>query len=103
MGLIKKWSVLLVAFLSIQGWLFGQQYTFIPYGVEQGLVQSQVFALEQDHKGYLWIGTLGGLSKFDGTQFTNYSTENGLLSNHISAIYRLKNNDLLEMRISIVR
>jgi len=77
--------------------LFGksQQYTFIPYGVESGLAQSQVFAIEQDKYGYLWIGTLGGLSRFDGTTFKNYSIESGLLSNHITSILRLKNSNLV--------
>ena len=72
-----------------------QQYTFIPYGVEAGLAQSQVFAIEQDKYGYLWIGTLGGLSRFDGTSFKNYSTENGLLSNHITSIIKLGNSNLV--------
>lgn len=72
-----------------------QQYTFIPYGVESGLAQSQVFAIEQDKYGYLWIGTLGGLSRFDGTTFNNYSTENGLLSNHITSILKLNNSNLV--------
>lgn len=63
-----------------------QQYNFIPYSIEDGLAQSQVRAMYQDQKGYLWIGTYGGISRFDGLHFTNYSTDDGLLYNQINAI-----------------
>lgn len=50
--------------------LFGQQYSFKNFGVQQGLGQSQVYAIEEDSLGYLWLGTRGGgLSKFDGEKF----------------------------------
>jgi ligand-binding sensor domain-containing protein/two-component sensor histidine kinase len=90
---IKKILFIICLLISLFG--KAQQYTFIPYGVESGLAQSQVFAIEQDKYGYLWIGTLGGLSRFDGTTFKNYSIENGLLSNHITSILRLKNSNLV--------
>ena len=57
--------------------IFGQTYYFKQYSVEQGLVQARVEAICQDKKGYLWIGTVGGLSRFDGSQFVNYSVNDG--------------------------
>jgi len=88
-----SFRLLLVSLLfSIQ--VFSQQYNFINYSVEQGLVQSQVSALCQDHKGYIWIGTLGGVSKFDGVNFQNFSTKDGLLNNQINAIYKDSKNRL---------
>ena len=33
---------------------------------EQSLVQNSVRSIIQDHCGFLWIGTLGGLHRFDG-------------------------------------
>lgn len=66
---------------------YSQQYNFINYSIEDGLAQSQVRAICQDNLGYLWIGTLGGLSKFDGTTFENYSTNDGLLDNQINSIF----------------
>ncbi|MGB0882570.1 MAG: ligand-binding sensor domain-containing protein [Vicingaceae bacterium] len=66
---------------------FSQQYNFINYSIEEGLAQSQIRAINQDKEGYLWIGTLGGLSKFDGINFENYSINEGLLHNQINAIY----------------
>lgn len=40
-------------------------------------------AMIEDTDGNLWIGTRTGLSKFDGTTFTNYTYENGALLDNI--------------------
>lgn len=64
----------------------GQKYSFIPYSTPEGLTQSQVSSIIQDKNGYLWIGTLGGLAKFNGGDFETFSSENGLLNNRISAL-----------------
>ena len=65
---------------------FGQQYSFIPFSVEEGLSQTQVFDICTDNQGNIWFGTAGGASRFDGKYFTNYSTENGLNDNLVSKI-----------------
>jgi ligand-binding sensor domain-containing protein/signal transduction histidine kinase len=39
---------------------------------EQGLSQISVFAILQDHLGFMWFGTLDGLNKYDGYQFSVY-------------------------------
>ncbi len=46
----------------------GHQYSmlFSSLPPEQSLVQNSVRAIVQDHDGFLWIGTLGGLHRFDG-------------------------------------
>ena len=74
-----------VLFISLS--THAQHYNFISYSIEDGLVQSQIRAISQDNDGYIWIGTLGGLSKFDGINFENFSTNDGLLNNQINAIY----------------
>jgi ligand-binding sensor domain-containing protein len=40
--------------------------------VEQGLSQSSGYAMLQDARGFVWIGTADGLNKYDGTSFTVY-------------------------------
>lgn len=57
------------------------------YALEDGLPQSQIHAMAQDYKGYLWLGTQGGgLAKFDGERFEVYNESNGLSSNYINAL-----------------
>jgi ligand-binding sensor domain-containing protein/signal transduction histidine kinase len=63
-----------------------QRFPFYNLGIEQGLIQSQATALAQDRVGHLWVGTLGGLSRYDGYSFTNYSVSDGLPSNTIHVL-----------------
>ncbi len=41
--------------------------------VTDGLPQSSVRAIAQDERGFLWVGTEAGLSRFDGYHFKDYS------------------------------
>lgn len=68
-----------------------QSYSFKSYSIAEGLAQTQVKAITEDNNGYLWIGTLGGLSRFNGSNFENFSSEDGLLNNRITALYYLEN------------
>ena len=63
-----------------------QKYSFQGYSTSEGLPQSQVNAICQDDEGYLWIGTLGGVAKFNGDKFKTYSSDDGLLNNRVSCI-----------------
>lgn len=49
------------------------EYPYKHYTVQDGLVQMQVQAIYQDSKGYLWLGTKTGISRFDGKNFKNYN------------------------------
>lgn len=66
--------------------LFAQNYSFIEYSNGLGLPQSQVQCITQDEQGYLWVGTLGGLAKFNGKRFTAFPMEQGLFNNRISSL-----------------
>ncbi len=65
---------------------FAQQYNFKNYSVESGLPYVQIFAMYQDHNGYLWSGGYGGASKFNGKTFQNFSPKNGLANHCVNAI-----------------
>jgi len=60
-----------------------QRFSFFNLKVENGLVQSQVTCLAQDKFGNLWMGSLGGLSRYDGKKIKNYTVSDGLYSNNI--------------------
>ena len=57
------YALLLQCLILIINPVQAQTTSFIYYGVEQGLSQSQVQDLAQDDDGNLWIGTLSGLTK----------------------------------------
>ncbi len=57
------------------------------YSTADGLPWNFITALSVDTNNILWIGTQNGLSKFDGTTFTNFAVQNsGLTANYISDI-----------------
>ncbi|MBI3511047.1 MAG: SpoIIE family protein phosphatase [Bacteroidetes bacterium] len=43
---------------------------FRHYTIEDGLSQNSVFGIVQDKQGFMWMGTLDGVSRFDGNHFT---------------------------------
>ncbi|WP_316818540.1 two-component regulator propeller domain-containing protein [Pedobacter nyackensis] len=74
---------------------FGQRYNFEQYDIQDGLIQSQVTAFVQDQQNRLWIATLGGLSCFDGNNFTNLGKTNGLNSNFLLSLTTNKQGSLI--------
>lgn len=70
---------LLIVFLNFS--LTAQEYSYKHYTVQDGLAQSQVMVLFQDSKGYIWAGTKGGVSRFDGISFQNFTKKDGLPDN----------------------
>lgn len=67
-----------------------QKFSFLSYSNSVGLPQSQVQAITQDYEGYLWVGTLGGLAKFNGKKFIPFPIEKGILNNRISCLKTVK-------------
>ena len=60
------------------------------FTTEQGLADDWVHTAMQDSKGFLWFGTEGGLSRFDGQRFFNFYEEknnpNSLSSNKVRGL-----------------
>lgn len=85
MSLLHKYffAVLTLLIVSRCNICSGQRFSFFNLKVENGLVQSQATCLTQDSFGNLWIGTLGGVSRYDGKKIRNYTVSDGLNSNTI--------------------
>lgn len=79
-----------IVFVAISAMGMAQDYSFITYSNGQGLPQSQVQCVTQDNDGYLWVGTLGGLAKFNGKTFTTFPLEQGLFNNRISCLQNIQ-------------
>jgi ligand-binding sensor domain-containing protein len=63
--------VLLFCFLTAGSIVAQKRYLFRTYTVKDGLVSNTVYSINQDRRGYLWISTGGGISRFDGSRFDN--------------------------------
>ena len=96
-------KILLCLIISLSVYLYGYailpiQFHFRHYNIENGISANNISALLQDQKGYIWIGTENGLSRFDGNQFTFYQKNNPLYSNFhansINTIFEANSNEL---------
>jgi len=76
-------SVLISFFLFVSTW--AQQFPIEVFNVEDGLPLSQLSGTVQDKSGYLWIATAGGIARFDGTQFENFTPNLGSTVPYVSA------------------
>lgn len=69
--MIRILAILLGCFLSISG-KTQATYNFHHLDASKGLSDGAVRALGQDKYGYMWIGTLSGLNRFDGYSVTTF-------------------------------
>jgi ligand-binding sensor domain-containing protein/serine phosphatase RsbU (regulator of sigma subunit) len=84
---IKLKSLVVFILLLVNSILWGQQFNFQNYNVEEGLPQSTVYEVFQDHDGFLWIGTDGGgLCRYDGYRFKIYGKREGLNANVVRKV-----------------
>src|SRR5688572_13597587 len=61
-------------------------YVVKTWRTADGLPQSTVTALARTPDGYLWVGTNGGLARFDGVRFVHYGLGEGLGSLNVRAL-----------------
>jgi ligand-binding sensor domain-containing protein/signal transduction histidine kinase len=72
------------------------QYTRRIWRIQDGLPEDTVQAIQQSQDGYLWIGTTGGLVRFDGSHFHlfNHSTTSALADNSVFCILAARDGSL---------
>src|SRR5439155_1288126 len=65
------------------------KYDVDRWGVDQGLLHDNVASVLQTRDGYLWIGSDGGLARFDGVKFLTYRTHvtPGLVGDTIRCLF----------------
>lgn len=62
----------LILFLLCSGSILADTFRFFDrITVDNGLSSNHVFAVWQDKKGYIWLGTANGLQRFDGRYFVD--------------------------------
>jgi len=60
-----------------------QQLSFSVIGADQGLPSAEMYWVLQDHEGYMWFATNNGVSRYNGKQFTTFTTAQGLTDNAV--------------------
>ncbi|MBC8111801.1 MAG: histidine kinase [Verrucomicrobia bacterium] len=75
-----------------------QKIRFDHIGITEGLSNNTVYQIFQDYKGFLWFGTLDGLSRYDGYEIRvfrhSHLNTNTLSGNRVTGIYEDKRRDL---------
>ena len=64
------------------------------YNDRNGLPTSEANVVIQSSDGYIWIGSYGGLVRYDGENFINYSEEGGFPSSSVRSILESKDGTL---------
>ncbi|HTZ21888.1 MAG TPA: two-component regulator propeller domain-containing protein [Opitutaceae bacterium] len=97
---VRKIVTLVVGILSVAcsatGWATETVREPFQYAVDfwreaEGLPQSRIRGIVQTRDGYLWLGSVGGLVRFDGANFTVFNVQTGSLKDN--EIWALKEDD----------
>ena len=76
-----------------------EQLTFYNFDLSSGISNSYINSIEQDASGFIWVGTIDGLNRYDGSSFKIYrhrSTDTlSLYNNYVDHINYEQNGDLL--------
>lgn len=87
---LYSFAILQMIVLFAMANCIGQSYYFKHYQTDNGLPHNSVTAILQDHKGLMWIGSRGGLSRFDGYTFKPFKNKKSKFGN-------IGNNVIIDM------
>ncbi|MFZ9387290.1 MAG: ligand-binding sensor domain-containing protein [Chitinophagaceae bacterium] len=75
-----------------------KKFYFTHYTGESGLISTEANTVIQDPEGYIWIGSVDGLQRFDGTRYKTFRNLPGdstsIPSNHITQLLLDKRKNL---------
>lgn len=78
LNIAKRLPQAAVLWLALLTFALAEQLPIRSWTTADGLADNGINRIRQDSRGYLWICTNDGLSRFDGYQFTNYTMSHGL-------------------------
>lgn len=85
-------TILLFFHLMSFGYLWAQNssYIFEHFSVKDGLANNTIHNIFQDSKGFIWLATENGASRFDGYEFVNFRKDprnrNSIISNRVHSV-----------------
>ena len=87
-----------IIFLFIGQTLIAQQLFFDHFTVESGLTDNHVSNVVQDDLGYIWLGSLNGLNRYDGYGMEVYLPSalqpGSLKGNSVNTVYKGRNGNM---------
>lgn len=91
----KRRFFLLLSYLLVNTCCFAlqRQLSFTHLDIGDGLIHNQVNCITKDTKGFVWLGTPSGLSRYDGKHFISFRHNNAdsssLSDNYVEKIFNL--------------
>jgi ligand-binding sensor domain-containing protein/serine phosphatase RsbU (regulator of sigma subunit) len=92
-GFIRKYFLVFILLLCTPC-VYSQTLNLNQFGIEEGLPQSSIYTMLQDKQGSIWVGTMNGISKYNGLLFENFTKKNGLAENRVTASCLDKNGNI---------
>ncbi|MFN4246736.1 MAG: histidine kinase [Flavipsychrobacter sp.] len=80
-----RYIIVCTCILYLNTLVVAQDYT--PFKPIEGTLSKVIYCVFQDSKGYIWIGTESGVSRYDGYGYKHYTKDDGLSDNEIFQIH----------------
>lgn len=84
---MRYWRFVIFFLLTVNSQVFCQRQNYRVFTENDGLPSSTIYSIKQDSKGYIWICTDQGVSRFDGYEFQNFSIVDGVADSEVFNIF----------------
>ncbi len=91
---IFKPSFFTIILLILIQQVTAQEYKISHYGISEGIAHPFVYTINQDNRGYIWIGTGEGLCRFNGFAFSTDIIQDSMASQVASVSFKDSRNHL---------
>ncbi len=92
-NILKTFSITIVCLILFPVMLNGQTFSFRNYGADN-IPNTFVYTINQSNDGFLWVGTGGGIFRFDGFDFFPVIYPDSVSSRNPTVSFRDKNGTL---------
>lgn len=93
------WLYVILLVPAVQGWTQGREYIYDHFNLSNGLISDNIFTIIVDSEGHAWLTTYNGLQKYNGYEFTTYTSDatkpGSLSSNYVEDIFEDAEGELI--------
>ena len=83
----RRFGLTIIFLVALFHLASAQEFQYQNFNEINGLPSSETYEIFQDSKGFLWIATDRGVSKYNGGEFQNFSIRDGLSDNTVFGFY----------------